>query len=126
MADEATVASAPAAEPAVSDAVASYEVKVPLLTFVQPPTTTEPTPVETTQTNGETEDKKEDKPAETAQTNGDKEPESDKPADEPAKSDEVEDVSAVMHELASRRVMHEAHLAVSRRTRLRVCLLTSI
>ncbi|KAF2164394.1 hypothetical protein M409DRAFT_25272 [Zasmidium cellare ATCC 36951] len=82
MADEATVASAPAAEPA-------------------PPITTEPTPAVTTQTNGETEDKKEDKPAEaekpveTAQTNGDKEPESDKPADEPARSDEIEDASTL-------------------------------
>ncbi|KAK4499603.1 hypothetical protein PRZ48_010121 [Zasmidium cellare] len=82
MADEATVAAPPAAEPA-------------------PPTSTEPEPVEAAQTNGEKEEKKveepveAEKPTETAQTNGDKEPESDKPAEEPAKSDEIEDASTL-------------------------------
>lgn len=120
MADEATVAAVPAAEPAVSDAVASCEVMAPLLTLVQPTTAPDPEPVEAAQTNGEKEEKREDepieaeKPAETVQTNGNKQPESDKTAEEPAKSDDVQDVSIVTGDIALD-MAYETHMDIDKR-----------
>lgn len=93
----------------------------PLLTLVQPPTATAPKPVEAAQTNGEKEEQKEDepveaeKPTETAQTNGNKEPESDKIAEEPAKSDDVQDVSIVTGDFASD-LAREKYTGIDRRS----------
>lgn len=99
MADETTVVAPPATEPVVSDGVASRENPMSSLTSAQAPAVTEPEPTETTQTNGEEPEKKEneaaetEKPVETMHTNGDKVPESDKPADESTRTDENKEVS---------------------------------
>lgn len=96
-----------------------------MLTLVQPqpPAATDPEPVEAAQANGEKREKKKedepaeaDKPVETVQTNGDKEPESDKPADELAKSDDVQDVSIATDSGASD-MARKTHLAIGRRGR---------